>query len=66
MFKTIYGKVLALFALCSLGVTSAFAAVPANVTTALTDLQVDALIVAGIVLAAIVAVFALKFIRRGL
>jgi len=45
---------------------SAFAAVPANVTTALTDLQADALSVAGIVLAAIVAVYAFKFIRKGL
>lgn len=45
---------------------SAFAAVPAAVSTALTDLQADALTVAGIVLAAIVAVYAFKFIRKGL
>lgn len=45
---------------------SAMAAVPANVTTALTDLQTDALTVAGVVLAAIVAVYAFKFIRKGL
>lgn len=45
---------------------SAHAAVPANVSTALTDLQADALTVAGIVLAAIVAVYAFKFIRKGL
>jgi hypothetical protein len=45
---------------------SAFAAVPANVTTALSDLSADSLTVAGIVLAAIVAVYAFKFIRKGL
>jgi hypothetical protein len=42
------------------------AAVPANVTTALSDLSADSLTVAGIVLAAIVAVYAFKFIRKGL
>lgn len=46
--------------------TSAMAAVPANVTTALSDLSADSLTVAGIVLAAIVAVYAFKFIRKGL
>lgn len=47
-------------------VGQAFAAVPANVTTALSDLSADSLTVAGIVLAAIVAVYAFKFIRKGL
>lgn len=45
---------------------SAMAAVPAEVNTALADLKTDALTVAGIVLAAIVAVYAFKFIRKGL
>lgn len=45
---------------------AAMAEVPAVVTTALTALQADALTVAGIVLAAIVAVYAFKFIRKGL
>lgn len=45
---------------------SAHAAVPANVQTALDNLSADALTVAGIVLAAIVAVYAFKFIRKGL
>jgi hypothetical protein len=44
----------------------AMAAVPANVTSALADLSADALTVAGVVLAAIIAVFAFKFIRKGL
>lgn len=45
---------------------AASAAVPAVVTTALEDLSTDALTVAGVVLAAIVAVYAFKFIRKGL
>lgn len=44
----------------------AYAEVPAVVTAALDDLSTDALTVAGIVLAAIVAVYAFKFIRKGL
>lgn len=52
-------------ALATIGASS-FAAVPAEVSTALTALQADALTVAGIVLAAIVAVYAFKFIRKGL
>ena len=46
--------------------TSAHAAIPAGVQTALDDLGTDALTVAGIVLAAVVGVFAFKFIRKGL
>ena len=45
---------------------AAHAAIPAAVTTALDDLSADALTVAGIVLAAVVAVYAFKFIRKGL
>lgn len=45
---------------------SAMAAVPAEVTAALDGLQADALTVAGIILAAIVAVYAFKFMRKGL
>ena len=45
---------------------AANAAIPENVTTALAALSTDALTVAGIVLAAIVAVYAFKFIRKGL
>ena len=44
----------------------AFAAVPADVTTALGAMKADALAVAAIVLVAIIAVAAFKFIRRGL
>ncbi|MCY1243908.1 hypothetical protein D9M72_569490 [compost metagenome] len=42
------------------------AAVPEVVTQALAALSTDALTVAGVVLAAIVAVYAFKFIRKGL
>ena len=42
------------------------AAVPADVTTELVNLKADALTVAGSVLVAVVAVFAFKFIRKGL
>jgi hypothetical protein len=44
----------------------ASAEVPAEVTTALADLKTDALAVAGTILAAIVAIYAFKFIRKGL
>lgn len=45
---------------------AAMAAVPADVTSALASIQEDALTVAGVVLLAIVAVFAFKFLRKGL
>lgn len=45
---------------------SAMAAVPADVTTALASIQTDALTVAGVVLVAIIAIYAFKFIRKGL
>lgn len=45
---------------------AAYAEVPPLVTARLDDLSTDALTVAGVVLAAIVAVYAFKFIRKGL
>lgn len=42
-----------------------FAAVPTEVTTALADMKADALVVAGLVLVAIIAVAAFKFMRKG-
>lgn len=45
---------------------SAFAEVPAEVTTALADMKADGLIVAGAVLVAVIAVAAFKFIRRAI
>lgn len=46
--------------------SASHAAVPEIVSAALASLSADALTVAGIVLAAIVAVYAFKFIRKGL
>lgn len=42
-----------------------YAAVPTAVTDALEDMQTDALTVAGLVLVAIIAVAAFKFMRKG-
>lgn len=42
-----------------------FAAVPTEVTTAMSDMKADALTVAGLVLVAIIAVAAFKFMRKG-
>ena len=53
-------------AAASMVAASAHAAIPSEVSSALNDLSTDALTVAGIVLAAIVAVYAFKFIRKGL
>lgn len=43
----------------------AFAAVPADVTTAIADLKTDGVTVATAFLVAIIAVAAIKFLRRG-
>lgn len=45
---------------------SAFAAVPAEVTTAIEAMKTDGLVVAGAVLVAIIAIAAIKFLRRAM
>ena len=45
---------------------SAFAAVPADVTTAITDMKADGLTVATAVLVAIIAIAAVKFLRKAM
>lgn len=45
---------------------SAFAEVPAEVTAAVASMKTDGLVVAGAVLVAIIAIAAVKFIRKGL
>lgn len=45
---------------------SAMAAVPAEVTSAVADMKADGVAVAGAVLAAIIAIAAIKFIRKAL
>lgn len=44
----------------------AHAAVPAEVSTGLSTMGADAVTVAGVVLVAIIAVFAIKFLRKGI
>lgn len=44
---------------------SVFAAVPTEVTTALTDAKTDALVVAGLALVVVIAIAAFKYMRRG-
>lgn len=62
-----YGaRVAAVPGLAVVAMGNAHAELPTEVTTALGSLSTDALKVAGIVLAAIVAVYAFKFIRKGL
>lgn len=46
--------------------SSAFAAVPADVTTAITDMKADGLTVATAVLVAIIAIAAVKFLRKAM
>lgn len=51
--------------LVSLAPISAFAAVPASVTTAISDMQSDALTVATAFLVAAIVVIAFLFMKRG-
>jgi hypothetical protein len=55
-----------LFAVAALAPLSAFAAVPTAVESAVTSIGADATSIATTVLVAVVTVFALKFIRKGL
>lgn len=59
-------KIAAGSALIGTGINSALAAVPAEVTTALTAAKDDGIVVASAVLVAVVAIFAFKLMRRGL
>lgn len=66
MFKTLQQRAALAFATVGGALAPVYAAVPADVTTALTDMKADALTVAGVVLVAIIAVLAIKFIRKGM
>lgn len=48
------------------GANHAMAAVPADVTSALADMKADGLVIAGVVLVATIAIFAFKFLRKGI
>lgn len=50
----------------TLAAANAYAAVPAGITTALEDIGEDGSTVATTILLAVVAIFAIKFLRRGL
>lgn len=64
--KDMKTKLLALAALGTAAMGNVYAAVPADVTTALGDMKADGLVIAGVVLVATIAVFAFKFMRKGL
>lgn len=66
MLKSVKTWVLGMLAMLLGAMQSAQAAVPADITTALADIKTDALTVAGVVLGAIIAVFAFKFLRKGI
>lgn len=53
------------FGALSLAPLSVFAAVPTEVTTALTDGKADAMSVAGLALVIVIAIAAFKYMRRG-
>lgn len=55
-----------LFGLVSLMLGTAYAEVPAAVTTALTDAKADGVEVAGLVLVVIIAIAAFKYVRKAL
>ncbi len=59
-----FGLVSGAAALASVG--SVFAAVPAEVTTAISDMKADGITVATAVLVAVIALAAIKFIRKGM
>lgn len=66
VLKSFGGKLAAGVALVPLTVGSVFAAVPSEVSTALTDAKADAIAVAGLVIAIIVAIMAFVFMRKAM
>jgi len=48
------------------GAIAAHAAVDSAVTTALTTMQTDGVTIAGVVLVAVISMFAIKFLRKAL
>ena len=66
MLKKIKGALVAVPAALAVVAIPAHAAVPTQVSTALGDMQADGVSVATLVLVALVAVVAFKFMRKGL
>lgn len=65
MLKKIKGRVVAVATGSTLAVGQAFAALPTEVTTAISDAKADGLTVAGGFLAAVIVISALLIARRG-
>lgn len=65
MKKALALRLAALSAAAATGTGSVMAAVPAAVSTGIADLGVDGATIATAILVAIVAVFAIKFLRKG-
>lgn len=59
-------KISAAFGLFAVSTGAALAAVPTEVTTALTNAKDDGIAVAGLVLVAVIAMYAFKLMRRGI
>lgn len=66
MFNSVRSKIAAGVATVFAGAAPAFAAVPAEVTSAVASMKEDGLVVASAVLVAVIAIAAVKFIRKGL
>ncbi len=66
MFNKLRNWATAAIVTLGFGISQAQAAVPAEVTTAIGDMKTDGAAVAGGVLLAIIAIAAIKFIRKGL
>lgn len=64
-FKSISARLALVPAATLAAAGAAHAAVPTDVTDALVDMKLDALVVAGLVLVAFIAVAAFKFMRKG-
>lgn len=64
-FKSISARLALVPAATLAAAGAAHAAVPTDVTDALVDMKTDALVVAGLVLVAFIAVAAFKFMRKG-
>lgn len=65
MFQNVKTRLALIPAATMAAAAPVFAAVPTEVTTALDDMKADAMTVAGLVLVAIIAVAAFKFMRKG-
>lgn len=65
MKKNLFKKLAVVQAAALVASGSAHAALPAEVTTALADMKTDGVTIAGAVLVAIIAITAIKLLRKG-